>query len=61
MGTVGTLTNASQGSVSQGIQPLHTNPNNQWLGQTQWGQMFLSAIRLYAGFHYVASPRPNWR
>lgn len=61
MGVVGITTNASQGSISQGIQPLQTNINNQWLGQTQWGQMFLNALRLYTGFQYVPGQRPNWK
>lgn len=61
MGVVGIITSASQGSVSQGTQAPPQNLNFAWLGQTNWGEAFLAAIRLYRGFQFVPSPRCYWK
>lgn len=61
MGAVGSITSVSQGSVSQGMNAITTNINNQWFGQTQWGLMYLQMTSLYRLFRYVPSPRCYWK
>lgn len=53
---VGPVTNASEGSVSVGVQPLQAPGTLGWLTQTKYGASYWYATAPYRTMRYRASP-----
>jgi len=52
----GTVTNATEGSVSVGIQSLYPQGSAAWFNSTQYGAQFWQATLSLRSFRYVAHP-----
>ena len=53
---VGRIANASEGSVSVGVQLDGNNQNRAWFAQTQWGLTWWTATARYRTMRYIAPP-----
>ena len=56
-GTVGRISNASEGSVSVGLD-YSSSANSQWYNQTQYGAAYWAATARYRAFQYVPGRQP---
>lgn len=61
-GPVGRISNASEGSVSVGIDMPAGSPSSAWFMQTRYGAMYWQATAPYRTFRYVPgfSRSPTW-
>lgn len=57
-GVVGRVANASEGTVSAGIEFLGTI-NQQWFIQTQWGALFWQMTAVFRTMRYIGPPGPQ--